>query len=91
MKMVMEQSLNMKIWPKVMEFCDQSLNSTNFAPKLDQICIYFVTTKKLSSNLESHVFVANAKSGREMVMENQEMVMDKSWENISSSMWELCK
>ena len=42
MKMVMEQSWNMKNWPKVMEFCDQSWNFTNFPPK-----------KKLSSNLKS--------------------------------------
>ena len=31
---VMEKSWNMKDWPKVMEFCDQSLNFTNFAPEL---------------------------------------------------------
>ena len=40
MKMVMEKSLNMKNLPKVMEFCDQSWNSTNFAPKFYQICIF---------------------------------------------------
>ena len=40
-----------------------------------QICIFFVTAKKLSSNLEVCIFqsfpqnVANAKLGREMVME----------------------
>ena len=56
--------------------------------------MFFVTAKKLSSNLESLHFpmfsanVANAKSGREMVMENQEMVMEKSWKNMLSSMWE---
>ena len=33
-KMVMEKSWNMKNWPKVMEFCDQSWNFTNFAPEL---------------------------------------------------------
>ena len=43
----------------------------------------FVTAKKLSSNLESLHFlifsqnVANAKSGREMVIENREIVMGK--------------
>ena len=46
----------MKNWPKVMEFCDQSWNFTNFAPKFDQICMFFVTGKKLSSNLESPLF-----------------------------------
>ena len=34
--------------------------------------------------------VVNAKSGREMVMENQEMFMEKSWKNMFSSMWEPC-
>ena len=60
----MEMSWNMKNWPKVMEFCDQLWNLTNFVPELYQrhtcigpslyqICIFFVTTKKLSSDLES--------------------------------------
>ena len=31
MKMVMEKSWNMKKWPKVMEFCDNSWNFINFA------------------------------------------------------------
>ena len=53
MKMVMEKSWNMKNWPKVMEFCDQSLNFTTFAPKFDQICSFLVTNKKFSSNLKS--------------------------------------
>ena len=34
MKVVMEKSWNMKNWPKVIEFCDQSWNFTNFAPEL---------------------------------------------------------
>ena len=36
-----EKSWNMKDWPKVVEFCDQSWNFTNFAPpppELYQIC-----------------------------------------------------
>ena len=41
MKMVMEKSWNMKNWPKVMEFCLQSWNFTNFAPKMYQICVFF--------------------------------------------------
>ena len=61
MKMVMEKSRNMKTWPKVMAFCDQSWSFTNFAHRFYQICMFFVTAKKLSSNLESH--------GREKVME----------------------
>ena len=91
-KMVMEKSW--KNWPKVMEFCDQSWNFTNFAPKFYQICIFFVTAKKLSSNLESPHFqtfsakYCKCKIVREMVMENQVMAMEKSWKNILSSMWE---
>ena len=46
----------MKNWPKVMEFCDESWNFTNFAPKIYQFCMFFVTAKKLSSNLESPYF-----------------------------------
>ena len=34
MKIVMEKSWNMKNLPKVMEFCDQSWNFTNFVPKM---------------------------------------------------------
>ena len=56
MKMVMEKSWNMKNWPKIMEFCAQSWNVTNFARKLCQICIFLATTKKLSSDLESPHF-----------------------------------
>ena len=51
-----------------------------FAPELYQKK-KIVTTKKLSSDLESPHFpqnVVNAKLGREMVMENQVMVITKS-------------
>ena len=73
-----------------MEFCDQSWNFTNFALKFYQICMFFVTAKKLSINLERPYFLMffHAKLGIEMVMENQEMVMEKSWTNNLSSMWE---
>ena len=54
--MVREKSGNMKNWPKVREFCDQPWNFTNFDPKLCQICIWFVPTKKFSSDLESPHF-----------------------------------
>ena len=36
-----------------MEFYDQSWTFTNFPPELYQICIFFVTIKKLSRDLES--------------------------------------
>ena len=92
--MVMEKSWNMKNWPKVMEFCDHSWNFTNFPKELYQICMFLVATKKLINNLESpHFPKFSAKcreSGRKIVMENQEMVMEKSWKNILSSLWEPC-
>ena len=60
---------------------------------------FWVTAKKLSSDQESLHFpmfsakryVSNSKLEREMVMENQEMVMEKSWTNILTSLWEPCK
>ena len=51
--MVTKKSWNMKNWPKVMEFCDQSWNFSNVAPGLFQICISFATSKKLGIDLES--------------------------------------
>ena len=40
-----------------MEFCDQSWNFTNFAPKFDQCYMLFVIPKKLRGNLESLHFL----------------------------------
>ena len=60
-------------------------------PNLTKFVFVLVTAKKLSRNLESPHSpqnVVNAKSGRQMVIDNQEMVMEKSWKNILSSMWE---
>ena len=65
MKLVMEKSWNMKNWLKVMEFCDQSWNFTNFDPKLCQICIFLVPTKKFSSYLESLYFLMFSAKCRE--------------------------
>ena len=39
---------------KVMEFCDQSWNCTNFPPELYQICAFFANIKKFSSSSKSH-------------------------------------
>ena len=39
--MVWENSWNVTKWPKVMEFCDQSWNFINFAPKLCHILFVF--------------------------------------------------
>ena len=47
-------------------------------PKFYQICIFVTAKKAKSGNLERLRFlqnVTNRKSGREIVMENQEMVM----------------
>ena len=81
-----------KLAKKVMEFCDQSWYFNNFAPKLCQICVFSVTTKTLSSYLERLHFLMFStkcrKCGRKMVMENQEIVMEKSWKNILSNLWE---
>ena len=68
------------------------MNFPNVAPELYQISMLFATTKKLRDLVESMHFLtfsANAKSSREAVMES-EMVMEKSWKNILSSMWEPC-
>ena len=43
----------MNNWPKVMEFCYQSWNLPIFAREFYQICIFFVTAKKSSNDLES--------------------------------------
>ena len=57
MKMVMEKSWNMKDLPKVTEFCDQSWNLTNFTPpNCAKFVFFLVTTKKLSSDLDSPHF-----------------------------------
>ena len=70
MKAVMEKSWNMhmKNWPKVKEFCDQSWNFINFALELYQICIFVVTTKKLSNDLESHFLMFSTKSHKCKIM-----------------------
>ena len=85
MKKVMEKSLNMKNWPKVMEFCDQSWNFTNFNPELYQMCMSFATTKKLSIDVESLIFQRVFCKMKQM--QNREERW-KSWKNIMSSLWE---
>ena len=46
----------MNNWPKIKKNCDQSWNSTYFAPKLYYICTFFATTKKININVESLYF-----------------------------------
>ena len=69
--------MEIKHWPKVMEFCYQSCNFTNFAPELYQICMcFFATTKKLSIDVGSLHFPTfstkrcKCKSIRKMIMQN---------------------
>ena len=57
-----------------MKCCDQSWNFTNFAPELYQICI---TTKKLSSHLESQHFTAKRHKCKIRKREAHGKVMDK--------------
>ena len=54
--MVMEKSWNMQNWPKVMEFCYESWNFTNFATKVHEVCMFLATTEKLSTHVESPQF-----------------------------------
>ena len=63
--MVMEKSWNMKDWAKVMEFCDQSWNFTNFASLILPNLYFLVITKKLSSNLETPHFLTFSTKCRE--------------------------
>ena len=42
----------MKKWQKVMEFCDQSWNFTNFSPEFDQTCPFFADIRKFCISLE---------------------------------------
>ena len=79
--MVMEKSWNMTNWPKVIEFCVSVMEFYQFCPQhCTKFCIFLVTTRKLSSDLESLHFLTSAKHPEfingEMVMENQEMVME---------------
>ena len=54
-----------------MAFCYQSWNFTSSAPELYQIFMFLATTKKLIMDVESFPQnAANAKSIRELVMEN---------------------
>ena len=75
----MEKSWNVKNWPKVMVFCDQSWNFTHSAPKLYYICKFLDATKQQSKKSAFSDISAKRrkfKLGREMVMENEEMVME---------------
>ena len=79
----MEKSWNMKNWPNVMEFYDQSWNFTNFAAELYLISIFLVTTKKLSSDLESLRFPQTLR------MQNREEKW--SWKSYGKMCCQVCE
>ena len=83
-KMVMEKSWNLNIWQKVMEFCDQSWNSTKFVPEFYQMCYCFYQLQGIYHQSRKSAFfdLLHKMSQiqnliRQMAMENQETVMDK--------------
>ena len=53
----MEKSWNMKNWQKVLEFCDPVIKFYQCCPQFVLNLYFLVTTKKLSSNLESLHFI----------------------------------
>ena len=67
-------------WPKVIEFCVQSWNFSNFAPEFDQICTFFFNLENFDISSESLHFPT--------FMENKEVVMEKSWNKNVQSLWE---
>ena len=93
-KMVMEKSWNLNIWQKVMEFCDQSWKSTSFTPEFYQICAFFCQLQEIYHQLfgclKSAFFYLFHKMSqiqnlnKQMAMENQETVMDKSWKSVGT-------
>ena len=70
---------NMQNWPKVMEFCYQSWNFTNFAPKLSEISMFLPPPRKSAFSNVFRKMQPMQKSRREMVIENLKLVMEKSW------------
>ena len=93
--MVMEKSWNMKNLPKVISFCDQSWNFTNFVQILPNLHVFnFVSGKKFNINLESPHFAMFSAKCRECKIGKRDghgksrNGHGKVMENILSSMWE---
>ena len=86
----MEKSWNMQNLPKVMEFCYQSWNFTNFAPEMYVICKKFATTEQLSICVESLHFPVFSVKCRKIEQKNGHGKLrnghGKSWKNILSSL-----
>ena len=57
-----------------------------FCPQIVPNVYFFGHHQEIKQTFPQNI--ANAKAGRNVVMENQEMVMEKSWKNIFSSLWE---
>ena len=51
----------MQNWPKVMEFCYQSWNFTNFAPELCKICMFFLPPLRNVESLHFPMFSAKCR------------------------------
>ena len=84
--MVMEKSRNMKHWPKVMEFVI-SHGLLPICPRIvPDLFLFFFHHKEIKQRSRKSAFYVNATLGREMVIENQETVMEKSWKHILSSL-----
>ena len=86
-----------EIWPKVMEFCGQSWSfvvSHGILPNLPPNCTKFVEIKRRSrQSAFSNILmglqkVANAKSGREMVVENKKKW---SWKSHGKLFSQVCR
>ena len=79
----MKKSWNTENWQKAMEL----------SPEFDQVCAFFADSKKFTISLESafsHLFCEMSSLpnlSREMVMDNQDTVMQKSW---GKCQWEPC-
>ena len=81
----MEKSWNEKNWQKVVEFCDQSWNFTNFAPEFYQIC--FADNKKLSVCLESLHFLTFSAKCRKCGL----LAEKRSWKSYGKFVEKFCK
>ena len=95
MNVVMEKSLNMKNWQKVMTFFNQSWNVTNFAPEFCQICAFFADVKTFSIHfIGSLQNVVNGRFGQRdchgQLRNDHGEVMEKSCKNNLQCRWEPC-
>ena len=62
----MHKTWNMNYWQKVMKFCDQSRNFTNFALKYIRFVLFVLTLRNVLSVKKVRIFLTI------LVMENRE-------------------